>query len=83
MSFDPYTQFVLLLYTIAWCMWGVHMAISLAPHTENRWQLTLVVIAAGPCVWAITLYRCLLLTRRAVLHRYGVEHCGCGCNHHS
>lgn len=52
-----YTQFILLLFAIFWCMWGVYEWLEIGYLAPNWQWKTFLFIVGGPCVWAIGGYR--------------------------
>lgn len=74
---DPYITFVLCVWGIVWSIYGTVMWLQLGCIAPTwRWRVFLF-LAAGPCVYAIGLYRGYRAARHWVLHRLGLPACDC------
>ena len=75
-----HVQLILLLWLIAWNIWGVAVFHDVYRSCYSwQWRVFLITVG-GPCIWAVMMWRGLLTARRRILHHYGVGNCG--CHHH-
>lgn len=74
----PETQFIVLMDALAYTIWGVCFSLSVYyQHAHSRAAKAFVIVVSGPAIWGITLWRGILLARHVILHRFGVDKCGC------
>lgn len=76
----PEAEFIVTMDVLAWSVWGTAMAYSLH-HEARSWEAkAFIVVTGGIAVWGIALWRGILIARHSLMHRLGVDKCG--CHHH-
>lgn len=77
----PEHQFIVLMDVIAWTIWGVCFALGTYYQHAHSWQLKMfTIVVSGPAIYGIALWRAALSARHSLMHRFGVDKCG--CHHH-